>query len=319
MTQFAYRFSVSRLPRIAIALAAVATLLAPARAAAQLNGPNIKGDMGLKSGSQAPPGGYVLVPFYFYSADTLKDRNGREVARGSLDATIFGIGFNYVTTKKLGSANYGFMVVVPWANNRLQGGRIDENPGAGLTDMYIQPVNLGWHAPRVDTTVAYGLYVPVGRYEAGASNNTGLGMWGQEFQAGTTVFFDTKKQWHAATVASFNVFSEKRDSDTKVGNILTLEGGVGRDLLGGGLSVGLTYYAGYKLTEDNLRPPIDAIVRGKNRGYGIGPEITMALATKKSVFGLVTVRYHWETGMRVAPEGGALNIMATFLTKPIAR
>jgi hypothetical protein len=144
-------------------------------------------------------------------------------------------------------------------------------------------------------------------------------MWGQEFQAGTTVFFDAKKQWHAATVASFNVFSSKRDSDTKVGNILTLEGGVGRDLMGGGLSVGLTYYAGYKVTEDNLPPPANVLVRGKNRGYGIGPELTMALATKKSVFGLVTVRYHWETGMRVAPEGGALNILATFLTKPVAR
>jgi hypothetical protein len=316
MTHLALRLSMAR---VTFALATAALLLAPTPAAAQLNGPNIKGDMGLKSGSQAPPGGYVLVPFYFYSADTLKDRNGREVARGSLDSTIFGVGLNYVTTKKLGSANYGFMVVVPWANNRLQGGQIDENPGAGLTDMYIQPINLGWHTPRVDATVAYGLYVPVGRYGAGASNNTGLGMWGQEFQAGTTVFFDEKRQWHAATVASFNTFSSKRDSDTKVGNILTLEGGVGRDLLGGGLSVGLTYYAGYKLTEDNLQPPINAIVRGKNRGYGIGPEITMALATKKSVFGLVTVRYHWETGMRVAPEGGALNIMATFLTKPVSR
>jgi hypothetical protein len=273
--------------------------------------------MGLKSGSQAPPGGYVLVPLYFYSADTLKDRDGREFARGSLDATIFGVGLNYVTTKTLGSANYGFMVILPWANNRLQGGRIDENPGAGLTDLYVQPVNLGWHGPRFDATVAYGIYVPTGRYEDGASNNTGLGMWGQEFQGGTTVYFDAKRQFHAATMASFNVFSEKKDSDVKVGNILTLEGGAGADLLGGGLSVGLSYYGVYKLTEDDLAPPFNVLVRGKNRGYAFGPEATLALAVKKTVYGFVTVRYQWEAGTRVAPEGGALNIMATILTKPI--
>ena len=34
--------------------------------------------------------------------------------------------------------------------------------------------------PRSDATVAYGLYIPTGRYEDGADNNTGLGMWARE-------------------------------------------------------------------------------------------------------------------------------------------
>ncbi len=195
------------------------------------------------------------MPLYFYSADALKDRHGDEFAKGSLDAAVFGVGLNYVTTKKVGSANYGFMVVLPFANNRIQGGRIDENPGQGITDMYVQPVNLGWHSKRLDTTVAYGLYVPTGRYEDGAGNNTGLGMWGHEVLAGATVYLDEARAWHLATTATFDFFSKKKDSDTKVGNILNLEGGLGHDMMQGGLTAGLAYYATFKLTED--RPGVD--------------------------------------------------------------
>jgi hypothetical protein len=53
--------------RLAVILA-IAVLFVSAAAFAQLNGPNIKGDAGLKAGSQAPPGAYVAVPLWFYTA-----------------------------------------------------------------------------------------------------------------------------------------------------------------------------------------------------------------------------------------------------------
>ena len=43
---------------------------------AQLSGHNTKGDFGLQSGTQAPPGFYVVPLYYDYSADTLRDGNG---------------------------------------------------------------------------------------------------------------------------------------------------------------------------------------------------------------------------------------------------
>jgi hypothetical protein len=57
-------------------------LCAPATGYAQLNGQNIKGDAGLKSGSQAPPGIYLAVPLWFYTADQVKDRDGNEILTG---------------------------------------------------------------------------------------------------------------------------------------------------------------------------------------------------------------------------------------------
>jgi hypothetical protein len=303
--------------RIRVLAFVAGCVLWAAPAWAQLNGQNIKGDVGLKSGSQAPPGGYFVVPLYWYSADAVKNRNGDEVLHGSLDAFVGGPGINVVTDKKLAGANYGFLVVLPFANNRLQGTELDENPGGGITDMFVQPLSLGWHFKSADVVAGYGLYIPVGRYEDGASNNTGLGMWGHELSAGTTVYLNDARTWHAATLASLDFQSKKEDSETKVGSILNLEGGVGRDLLKGAASVGLAYYATYKLTDDHIEGLPGILIRGKNRVWGLGPEATLPLAAKQTLFGFVTVRYQWELGARTTTEGGAWNVLATFLLKPM--
>jgi hypothetical protein len=311
-------FLFSNLVRVTF-ITALITCLLPATSLAQLNGQNIKGDVGLKSGTQAPPGAYVAVPLWFYGADSIKDRRGDTILSGSLDSTVFGVALNVVTPKKIFGANYGFLVALPWASNRLQGTEdFTSKSGVALTDMYVQPISLGWHTPRADFVLGYGLFVPTGRYEDGASDNTGLGMWASEFIAGTTVYLNESKSLHVATTMAYDIQSEKKDSSTKVGDILNLEGGVGADLLGGGLSVGMAYYGTFKVSADRFEARLPSVlVRGKNRVWGLGPEVTLALASKSAVYGFVTVRYQWEAGARTTTSGGAWNIMATFPLKPI--
>jgi hypothetical protein len=67
--------------RMAAALTVAVTTLGVARPAqAQLNGQHIKGSAGLKSGSQAGPGTYVVAPLlYFYQTDEIKDRDGNSL------------------------------------------------------------------------------------------------------------------------------------------------------------------------------------------------------------------------------------------------
>ena len=114
--------------------------------------------------------------------------------------------------------------------------------------------------------------MPNGRYTAGASNNTGLGQWGNELLVGTTVYLNQAKQFHAATVASFDFQSKKEDSETKVGNTMYLEGGVGADFLKGGLTVGLDYYASFKLTDDQFDGTIPGIPHpGEGQGLRARP------------------------------------------------
>jgi hypothetical protein len=224
-----------------------------------------------------------------------------------------------VTPGKLLGANYGFVAALPWANNRVQGSDdFDSNPGSGLTDMFVQPINLGWHQPRVDVTAAYGLYLPTGRYENGARNNTGLGMWAQEILLGATLFMNQLRTIHAATTATLTFQSEKKDSETRVGDILNLEGGAGVDLLGGGLSAGMAYYGTFKLTDDRFEDVLPSLfIRGRNRVWGLGPEATLAIAANRTVYGFVTVRYQWEIAARTTSEGAAWNILATFPLRPI--
>jgi hypothetical protein len=291
-----------------------------APAEAQLNTQHIKGTVGLKSGSQAPPGVYFIAPlFYVYKTDEVKDRDGvRLPFAADLTSHVYGGGINVVTKRKLLGGFYGFQVVFPaGANNRIQGTEIDANPGAGLTDSVITPITLGWHVKRADATAGYAIFAPTGRYTDGASNNTGFGMWGQEFSVGTTVYMSESRQWHAATVATFDFQSKKEDSETKVGNAMNLEGGLGGDFLKGGLTAGLNYYGSFKLTDDQIDGFPDILIRGKNKVFAVGPEVQLALAKNNTLYGFLKVNYQWEVYARANTQGSELTILATFLMKPL--
>src|SRR5688572_2588612 len=199
-------------------------------AEAQLNTQHLKGTVGLKSGSQAPSGVYFIAPLlYVYETDEVKDDQGvRQPFAADLTSQVYGGGIIVVTKKKLFGGSYGFQVMFPvGANNRIQGTEIDANPGAGLTDSVLTPITLGWHVKRADVMAGYSIFAPTGRYSDGAADNTGLGMWGHELALGTTVYLNESRQWHAATMATFDFQSKKEDSETKVGNVMNLEGGVG--------------------------------------------------------------------------------------------
>ena len=53
-----------------------------------------------------------------------------------------------------------------------------------------------------------------------------------------------------------------------------LEGGVGGDFLKGGLTLGLSYYAAFKLSDDEIDGLPGVLIRGKNRVFAVGPEAT---------------------------------------------
>jgi hypothetical protein len=304
-----------------VVIGAVITLtgvVAPAQA--QLNTQHIKGTAGLKSGSQPPPHVYVIVPLvYTYNTDEVQDRNGERLPiDASINTVVYGGGVSVVTNKKILGGFYGYQVLFPvGANNRIQGTEIDANPGGGLSDSVIAPIILGWHAKRADAIVGYNIFVPTGRYTDGASDNTGFGMWGHEFMVGTTVYLNEAKQYHAATLASFDFQSKKEDSETKVGNAMNLEGGVGADFLKGGLTAGLNYYASFKLTDDQIEGLPGILIRGKNKVFAFGPEVSLALARKGTLYGFIKVNYQWEVYARTATQGSELTVLATLLVKPL--
>jgi hypothetical protein len=281
---------------------------------AQLNTQHINGSVGLKSGSQPPPHVYLILPLvYAYHTDTIRDRDGEKFPiNADITASVYGVGVSHVTTKKLFGAFYGYQVLLAGVNNRLQGTEIDANPGGGLTDTAFAPVVLGWHGPRYDALTQFTMFLPTGSYEDGASDNHGFGMWGFEPAVGATFYLTENRKFHAATLASLTMQTKKEDSDTHVGATMNFEGGLGADFLQGGLTAGMNYYASFKLQEDEIDGIAGALVRGKNKVFAIGPEVTLALAAKGTVYGFVRATYQWEVYAVTKSQGNAFMVTASF-------
>ena len=283
---------------------------------AQLNGHNLRGDFGLASGSQPPPGSY-LSPFYVnYDVDTLRDRNGDRVDRGGgINVGAFSLIYQWVSQKQLLGGNYSLLVAPSWATNSLDSPFLETDLETrwGFGDLYVQPINLGWHRDQVGYTAGVGIFAPTGRYAAEASDNTGLGMWTFEAFGGATVYLDDAKSWHFATTAFWETHTEKEDTDQKVGDLLTLEGGLGKFLSGGAVNVGRTDGAQWKLSTDRLgiAGTMDVSLN-KHRVFGAGPEITFPIGRKRKPIAFVNLRYLIDFGAESMTEGNTLTSTVTF-------
>ncbi|HSL22659.1 MAG TPA: transporter [Vicinamibacterales bacterium] len=311
-------------------LVAAACSVAPAYA--QLNGENLLGDMGVKSGTQPEPGVYVAHIYYRYYTDSIRGPAGDPIV---LDPT--GAGSQtihaavplviYVSRKTFLGANYSAMTVMPFANGSLEapGLGLSEHASTGPSDLYVMPVQLGWHLKRADAVAGFAFFAPTGRHAAGASDNVGKGMWSYEVSAGTTVYLDKQRTWSLATAGFWETHSKKEGelriqnlaiSDVKVGQLFTLEGGVGKSFLHGAAGVGLAYYAQWKVTSDEMRfsAPVPSVPlpQDRHRVWGLGPDVTIPIATKKRLISLLNVRYLWERGARIKTQGGSLLVTSTF-------
>ena len=97
---------------------------------------------------------------------------------------------------------------------------------------------------------------------------------------------------------------------------MTLEGGVGKSFLHGAASVGVAYYAQWKTTSDNFGlssavPQLSGVPE-HHRVFGVGPDVTIPIATKSRLISLVNVRYLWEQGAQLKTQGQSLTITTTF-------
>jgi hypothetical protein len=309
----------------------MAAILCANPAHAQLNGENLLGDLGVQSGTQPTPGVYISNIYYRYFTDSIRDPDGNPVGldpTGTASQTIHaGMPLVYfVTPTKVLGANFGMMAVLPIANGALEapGLGLSEKASTGLSDLYVMPVQLGWHFKRADAVAGVGFFAPTGRYSSGASDNLGKGMWSYEVSGGATVYLDPKRTFSLATTAYWETHSKKEGevrvehvtvNDVRVGQLLTLEGGIGKSFLHGAASLGVAYYAQWKVTSDEMAvsPSVaqSAGIPVKHRVWGVGPDVTIPIATKTRLISLVNVRYLWEQGAHVKTQGQTLMVTNT--------
>jgi hypothetical protein len=292
---------------------------------AQYKGDDIPGFLGLQSGTQAPPGLYVGNVVWVYPTNTIKDNNGNTVGqqRGQLTSTADVILIDLVTNYKLLGAEVGFQAAIPFIKNRLQFNSLDVSTSFAFTDMFISPIVLGWHGKRTDVMAGYNLYIPTGRFSAGGNNNTGLGMWGNEFFVGPTIYLDQKKLWSAASTFALEFHTDKRGTDINVGDMATIQGGVGRTFyrkVSGPIpeifNLGLDYYAQFKVTGDSGSDIPPALRGFKDRVFGLGPEFNVFFPKPQLT---LLVRYEPEFGARVRTQGQTVAFELVWVAKSLVK
>ncbi len=278
---------------------------------AQYIGYPLLGLGGLKAGSQPGPGYYISLVYFRWNDITLHDAQSTQIG-SNLNFTI-NLGavpsFHATTQLKILGASYGFGVTELVLNGLVNVVRPDRSfqrtSSYGYGDLYVQPVILGWHTPHADITLGYSFWAPSG-------GDHGLHQWENEIDAGTTLYLDSGKKWNVSTMFSYDFSQTKNNTDVKVGNLLTLQGGAARSFLKGAGSVGAAYGAQWKMTADSGTGIPAFLPITKGRVFGVGPEINMPVFAKGKNVGLVGFRYLWLPGPKTQLGGEILVASFTF-------
>ena len=294
-------------PAIQFALAVTLFVTGHQAALCQLSGHDFRGDWGMQAATQPPPGWSVSVVYFNYRTDSVNDRNGNALPSAGGSKTIRGVSPSvwWVSNKKVLGGNYSVSVAPVLVNDTLEAPvlGLDAETTFGIGDLYLQPINLGWHTRRFDFMAGLGVFVPTGRYESGADGNTGLGMWAFEVFGGATAYFDRAQTWHVSALTFWTTHAEKEETAIRVGNMLTVEGGLGKWLGNEQVNVGVSYFGQWKLTDDafgDISPP-DTV--GRHRVLGAGPEIAVLIFATDKAEGVLDARYLTEFMAESTTEG----------------
>ena len=238
------------------AIACGLTLLLAVPAQAQLNGSHTPGDFGVQSGSQPQPGFYAALFYLRYDADTIKDGDGNVVrlspsAPGSIAVAAAAPLAWYVSKAKVLGANYGAMAVLPFANASI------EAPAFALGGPSIpaSPTcccgRSTWAGTPRGQTSAPGFSCTRRRDgTSAAAATTSAKACGPTSRSWGRRCTSTRSGPSARRHRLLGVSRQEEGYGRKVGQILTLQGGLAKSFLGGGLITGAADYAQWKLTED---------------------------------------------------------------------
>jgi hypothetical protein len=193
---------------------------------AQIRGQYESGLNATNSGVLAPPELTYATQFQLYSFDRGKDRDGARLSTNGNLSVLFQHNFVAWTTKAAtpGKLRYGFLTDIPISSNSLTVATLGSlRGGAGLTDIYIQPLTLGWNLKRADVQVAYGFIAPTGRFKEGASDNAGSGYWGHDVSSGQTLHLKENKATSFSAYELYEFHGTQRDTHVRAGQTFNLD------------------------------------------------------------------------------------------------
>ena len=300
---------------IALALAALSLAIRPA--SAQQLGYKLLGSAGIDAGVQPPPGLAIVSQTLSYAANELRDRDGDPVPIDGLRmrATGSALGVSY-TVKKSSSPYLTFAAGLPLARIRVSSDQPAASlNGFGFSDLFVQPIKLGWRNRQFDVVSAYVVYAPTGHFEPRGNASTGRGYWTHQLSLGGALFADSTRSRRASVLVSFEQNTRKRGIDITRGDMLQVQGGAGTSVAAG-VILGVAGYALWQVTPDrggDIPPPLRD---GRSRVFGLGPEVGVTIPQYRT---RVTLRAEREFGVTSRPEGVVIALGLVFLAQTPTR
>jgi hypothetical protein len=334
-------------PSVCIAVLLLTTFATPARAQ---HGDWVLGSFGFQGASQPPEGLYYMNQFSYYhtsgsgfaSIGPLKCGPkgalclGANLAgTGSLDLFIDANILTWTSPFKVLGANYGFNLILPFAIADASGsaalqpvlslpgtsaGLPPAANGGGSTkgsigDIYVEPVNLGWHFKQLDLMASSGFFAPSGLYNADAKLNIGFGHWTGVFGLGAVAYADPERSWSLSIYSHYLLYASQMGRDYTLGDVVPFEWGAAKTLdLNGDIfkqaTLGAVGYAQWQVTNNSIganpttKPGtiiVDQLGSTKSQVYAAGPGIN--LLTR---YGFYSLRWYEELGAHATPSGNQL-------------
>ncbi|MDY0226766.1 MAG: transporter [Desulfomicrobium apsheronum] len=286
--------------------AATATFVMMGSAALAGSGHYVSGVEGIKAATLPPEGIYWRMYNVLYTADDLRDKNGKEVDV-DFDVNVYALvnRLIYSSGVEILGGNLVADIVVPlvYTDISMKAGGMtlfDDNE-FGLGDILIEPAVLAWHGPRWDAALGIGVYLPTGDFDADEPASPGKGFWTGMLTAGATFYFDEAKTWSISALSRYEIHSEQEDTDVTYGNDFHFEWGLGKTLAKT-WDVGLAGYCRWQLTDDSG----PGTTNDREEAYAIGPEVSVFVPD----WGLgVSLRSLWEFENKVNSQGNVTTLM----------
>jgi hypothetical protein len=281
--------------------------------AAQQLGYKLLGETGIDAGVQGPAGLTVIDQSLHYGATQLRDRQGNVLPIDGLriSGTGSALGASYIA-KPNGAPYLSFAIGVPVARIHVS---TDEPAaslnGYGFSDLFVQPVKVGWKERTFDVVSSYAAYVPTGHFEPRTGVSPGRGYWTHQLSVGGALYLDSTKSSRLSALASYEQNTRKRGIDVRRGNMFQVQGGAGvsvRQIL----MVGVAGYALWQVTPDR-GADIPPSLRGqRSRVYGLGPEVDATIPRWRA---RVALRVEREFGVESRPKGQAIALGVYWLAR----
>jgi hypothetical protein len=318
--------------KIKTAVLACVLLGGASSALAQQKGQWVPGQFGLNAGTIPEPGITYANLALNYSSSRLNDSNGNRLTQNVTGTYAFWVDeniFYYVPKHKilggyfipyvaLNYASGSVVADIPLGSTNLSA----DGGGAGFADMYVQPVNLGWHLKHADVNAGYAFSAPTGRYTPGASDNVGSGYWGNNITTGTTYYITKDKGTSANLVTDWEVHGQRKTASTPAGQFsektpgqaFTDEWGIGQILplkkdFSKLLQLGLVGYDQWQVTANGGTVIVAGIPVSASRipyysVHGIGFQTDYVLPAK----GLALFfKYYDEYSAKARPQGRTID------------